>query len=166
MLILTPILFSLTLAHILLFTGKYPVTIFIWLVTTGASILIGYGCERLGSSIWYMTMSDIGALIWFPIGMVVILPITMGTICLLAAHLSCFSDVSRRIVVGLIGVAHMAWHAGYIVGPCILIIASILPSVAADYIMYNGTILGSLSGLISYKKEIRKESQMTLIYIP
>jgi hypothetical protein len=45
-------------------------------------------------------------------------------------------DISRRVTVLLVGVWHLfIWHAGYIIAPCILIIAAILPPKIADYTM-------------------------------
>jgi hypothetical protein len=163
--LLAPILVAVTLTQVFLFTQSYPITVFIWMATTGAAILIGYAGERLMIIIWCFVYSHPGTKFWLALGTGVLLPLFNGTGCYLAANIHSTGDVCRRITCGLLGAFHLfGWHAGYIVGPCMLIIAAILPSVAADYVMHKGsTLTGAISAYGASKK---KTAELALIFIP
>lgn len=152
--LLGPILCAVLLTQILLFTSSIKVTLFKWLGTTGGAILLGHAMQNLMIVIWCMIWSHPGPKIWMALGLNIILPVFTGSGCIMASLIDTTGDICRRLTVGLLGAFHLfGWHCGYIVGPTFLIIASILPTVAADYVMFVGVVAAaSTSSYIAIKK--------------
>merc|ERR1719183_3367748 len=114
-------------------------------------MILGHVLWNIINLAWCRSVAHSGNEHLLALIMSIIIPLANGLACLFAAfkckptteakglkccckEASTCRNVCRRVTVGLIGVWHLfIWHSGYIIAPVFLIIASILPSKAADF---------------------------------
>ena len=114
-------------------------TPFIWLVGTGASILMGSALQIAMLLIWISSVANIDGLIFIQMVFGIILPLVnaaivifciggCGCCCTCGCNNGVCAEICKRLTIGLIGVFHLfGWHSGYIFGPLLLILASLMP---------------------------------------
>jgi len=115
-------------------------TLFQWLSLSGGSILAGHAAFNIINFIWCVSIANPGGGFVIALLLGIMLPLINGVAAMMAGLKGCCckksprcNNVCQRLTMFWCGMAHIfGWHAGYVIGPISLIIASILPPKIAD----------------------------------